>query len=253
MRPIVLAAVLAATSPPPPLASDFAPRAGERPSDAAPPAPPELEGLPVVEVPSTRPGRRLALLLTGDGGWVAIDKGISRALADAGVAVVGLDSPRYFWKRRTPDETAADVARILRHYGAAWERSELMLIGYSRGADIVPFVAARLPADLRGALVLVALLGPSSFAEFEFHLVDLFSSVRRRSALPTEPEVRRSAGELHFLCVRGRDEPDSLCPHLEDLPWVSQVLLPGAHHFDQDYAGLARIVNAAAGGERRTP
>ena len=98
MRSLVLAAVLATR-----MVSDFAPRAGEpRPSAAAPPVPPDLEGLPVVEVPSGRPGRRLALLLTGDGGWVEIDKGISGALADAGVAVVGLDSPRYLWKRRTP-------------------------------------------------------------------------------------------------------------------------------------------------------
>ncbi|WP_242336917.1 MULTISPECIES: AcvB/VirJ family lysyl-phosphatidylglycerol hydrolase [Anaeromyxobacter] len=225
---------------------------GDRPPDPAPPAaaapPPDVKNLPLVEVPAAKPGPRLAVLLTGDGGWVGLDKGMSRALSDVGVSVVGLDSLRYFWRRRTPDETAKDVARIFAHYGAAWGRRELVLIGYSRGADIVPFVATRLPADQRAALKLVAMLGPQTFAEFEVHMVDLFSSVRRSAATSTEAAVRASGGATRFLCVQGADESDSLCPHLVDLPWVARVVLPGGHHFDRDYANLARIVNDAASG-----
>ncbi len=200
-----------------------------------------------MEVPAAKPGARLAVLLTGDGGWVGLDKELSRALSDAGVAVVGLDSLRYFWRRRTPEETAADVARVFAHYRAAWGRRELILLGYSRGADIVPFVATRLPPDQRAALALVAMLGPGTFAEFEVHMIDLFSSRRRSAATSTEAAVRGSGGALRFLCVQGDDEKDSLCPHLADLPWVERVVLPGGHHFDRDYAKLARIVNDAAG------
>jgi type IV secretory pathway VirJ component len=49
-----------------------------------------------------------------------------------------------------------------------------------------------------------------------------------------------------MLCVRGSDEKDSLCPHLEDLPWVRQALLAGGHHFDGDYRNIARLVLDAA-------
>ncbi|HSD21734.1 MAG TPA: AcvB/VirJ family lysyl-phosphatidylglycerol hydrolase [Anaeromyxobacter sp.] len=219
------------------------------PSSAAP----DVEGLPLVEVPSAKAGARLAVLLTGDGGWVGLDKEVSRALSDAGVAVVGLDSLRYFWRRRTPEETAADVARVFAHYRAAWGRRELILLGYSRGADIVPFVATRLPPDQRAALALVAMLGPGTFAEFEVHMIDLFSSRRRSAATSTEAAVRGSGGALRFLCVQGDDEKDSLCPHLADLPWVERVVLPGGHHFDRDYAKLARIVNDAAGAPSSRP
>ena len=230
--------------------------AGTAPPAAAKPGPgagAQVKDLPLVEVPAAKPGSRLAVLLTGDGGWVGLDKGVGRALADAGVGVVGLDSLRYFWRRRTPDETAADVARIFAHYRAAWGRGELILLGYSRGADIVPCVATRLPADQRAALKLVAMLGPETFAEFEVHVVDLFSTPRRSTATSTEAAVRASGGATRFLCVQGAEEKDSLCPHLTDLPWVVRVVLPGGHHFDRDYSSLGRIVNEAASAAANAP
>jgi type IV secretory pathway VirJ component len=123
----------------------------------------------------------------------------------------------------------------------------VLLVGYSRGADLAPFIAARLGPAERERLRLVALLGPGTFAEFEVHAIDIFSNVRRDSALSTEDPLRATAGRTRFLCVRGADEKDSLCPHVEDLPWVKQVLLPGGHHFDGDYHGLAKLVLDAAG------
>jgi type IV secretory pathway VirJ component len=122
----------------------------------------------------------------------------------------------------------------------------VILVGYSRGADIVPFVAARLAPAERERLRLVAMLGPGTFAEFEVHAIDLFSSMHRDAALPTEDAVRATAGRTRMLCVRGADEKDSLCPQLEDLPWVKQVLLRGGHHFDGGYKELAATVLEAA-------
>jgi type IV secretory pathway VirJ component len=63
--------------------------------------------------------------------------------------VVGLDSLRYFWKERTPRAPPGDVDLILRHYLAAWDKQIVVLIGYSQGADILPFVVNRLPAHMR--------------------------------------------------------------------------------------------------------
>jgi type IV secretory pathway VirJ component len=261
MTPLVAlaAAALAATPAPPPAA---APGFGEievsAPAGIAPAPPPALpapapagaassvKDLPVVEVPAARPGRRLALLLTGDGGWVGIDEALAGAFSEAGVAVVGLDSLRYFWKRRTPEEAARDVARILAHYRAAWGRDEVLLVGYSRGADVVPIVAGHLAPEERARLGLVAMLGPGTFAELEVHAIDLFTSKRRAGALSTEDAVRALDGSVPVLCVQGTDEHDSLCPRLEDLPWVKRVVLRGGHHFGGEYRELAaRVLEAA--------
>lgn len=59
-------------------------------------------------------------------------------MAARGIPVVGFDSLRYFWKKRTPEGLAADLDRVLRYYGRHWGKSKLILIGYSQGADVLP-------------------------------------------------------------------------------------------------------------------
>ena len=51
-----------------------------------------VRDLPLIENPSPRPGRVLAVFLTGDGGWAMLDRSIARVLADSGISVVGFDS-----------------------------------------------------------------------------------------------------------------------------------------------------------------
>ena len=175
------------------------------------------------------------------------------------MAVVGLDSLQYFWKKRTPDESAAALARVLRHYLGAWHKEKLILIGYSRGADVLPFMASRLPDDLRARVVLVALLGPALSVEFEFHVADWLGGGGSGGALPIPPEVAKLRG-LPLICVYGRDESESLCRGL-DPALGAPIELPGDHHFGGDYAGIARripppraaeIGATGAGGTRRT-
>ncbi|MDB4948341.1 MAG: virulence factor family protein [Gemmatimonadetes bacterium] len=152
----------------------------------------------------------------------------------------------YLSRRRTPDETAADVARIARHYMGAWRRGSLVLVGYSRGADTAPFAANRLPADLRARLSLVALLGPSTYANFEFHWADLVSSTPRPDDLPTAPELVRLRG-TRVLCVYGTGEKDSLC-RAADPAAVTLVSREGEHHFDGNFRSLGDLILGALNG-----
>ncbi|WP_375745838.1 virulence factor family protein [Corallococcus interemptor] len=202
-----------------------------------------VEGLPLVEVPATPelPGDTLALFVTGDGGWASLDQSVSESLAARGIPVVGFNSLRYFWKRRTPEETSADVARALRHFLAAWGKQRVVLLGYSRGADVVPAIAARLPEDLRGRVRLAVLLAPGKEAEFEVHVTDIFGGKGRPTAAVL-PDVRALKG-TPVLCVYGDEElSDSLCPTLSGVPGARAVLLKGGHHFDGDYDAIARVV-----------
>jgi type IV secretory pathway VirJ component len=174
-----------------------------------------LSDLPLVEVPAPArttalPGGVLVVLVTGDGNWAALVRGVADSLSNHGVAVVGLDARSYLSRPRTPDETTRDVERIARHYMKEWQRDTLVLAGYSRGADYMPFVATRLSPDLRAHLAFIAMFSPSRSASFEFHLVDLLEDVARPSDIPTLPELERSRG-TRALCVYGADERDSLC------------------------------------------
>jgi type IV secretory pathway VirJ component len=112
------------------------------------------------------------VLLTGDGGWAGLDQDVAAGLAARGVPVVALNSLRYFWKARDPDGAARDLERVIRAYGAMWKRSEILLLGYSSGADVLPFLYNRLDADTRHDVRGVALLGLGANASFQFHVTD---------------------------------------------------------------------------------
>jgi type IV secretory pathway VirJ component len=195
--------------------------AGPHPTDA------RVSDLPLIEVPVAAPGHVLAVLMTGDGGWAAGDRGLAGALAARGVPVVGLSSPRYLARARTPDESARDLARVLEYYLSAWRRDTVVVIGYSRGADVVPFMVSRLPTALRRRVALVVLLGPSRWAGFQFHPTDLVADVRRPGDLEVAPEVERLRGTL-MLCIYGRRDRDAICPGLD--PAVARPVLRAGGH-----------------------
>jgi type IV secretory pathway VirJ component len=205
----------------------------------APPA--LLSDLPIVEVPVTGNGTRFAVLLSGDGGWAGIDKSLGSALAAQGVPVAGFDSLRYFWSARTPQELADDLDRVIRFYAARWGRREVILVGYSQGADVLPFALNRLPASTRASVRLTALLGPGQKASFEFHVSNWIGP---SGDLPIAPEALKLQA-ASTLCLYGVDERDSLCPQLAP-DHARAVPLSGGHHFGGEYAALAqRILDAA--------
>lgn len=206
-------------------------------------APTQLADIPVVEVPATGPGQatRFAVLISGDGGWASIDKRLAASLAKSGIPVVGLDSLRYFWTARTPDGVAADLNRMIRYYAARWKRPDVMLIGFSQGADVLPFAVNRLPAATRSAVRLTALLAPGKKAAFEFHVTNWIGASGDR---PIEPEARKMAGTT--LCIYGVEERESaLCPDIAAMPEVKVVATAGGHHLGGDYDAIAaRIIEA---------
>jgi type IV secretory pathway VirJ component len=161
-------------------------------------------------------------------------------LAARGVSTVGWDSLSCYWKPRTPEQAAADLARLLRHYLVDWQKKRVLLIGYSFGADVLPFLINRLPPDLRGQIDGIALFGLAHKAAFEFHLAEWFG-VAPTQAYPIAPELSR----LHtapILCVYGESETDSLCPTLS--PPIHVVRVPGDHHFNGAYGVLvSRILD----------
>src|ERR1700730_8093183 len=103
--------------------------------------------LPLVEMPATRGASdTLVVFVSGDGGSAAIGREVSKVLAGNGRPVVGLNALQYFWTRRTPETASRDLQRVVEHYLAHWNKSRILLVGYSRGADVLPAMISRLPA-----------------------------------------------------------------------------------------------------------
>jgi type IV secretory pathway VirJ component len=179
-------------------------------------------------------------MISGDGGWATLDKKVAAALAKEGVPVAGIDSLRYFWTARTPEGLAADLDRVIRYYATRWQRRDVILIGYSQGADVLPFAINRLPDSTRAHVRLTALLGPGQKASFEFHLSNWIGKSGDR---PIAPEARSMPPDT-TLCIYGADErKDSLCPQLEGTG-VQVISKPGGHHLGGDYEALAASILA---------
>jgi type IV secretory pathway VirJ component len=223
--------------------------ATQNPTTHTAPPPAGLSDLPIVEVPAqpvaAQPNAArtdaFAIIMSGDGGWAGLDQDVASALSGKGIPVVGLDSLRYYWSARTPDGLAADTDRIIRYYLAHFGKQRVLLIGYSQGADVLPFAVNRLPESTRARVALVAVMGMSEHALFEFHVSSWIAD--SNSGPETLPEINRISG-IPVLCIYGADEADSLCPKLDPKKF-NVVRLKGGHHFDGDYANLAQQILAA--------
>ncbi len=216
-------------------------RLSARPESALAPAD-DIGDLPVQEVRASGASDEFALLMTGDGGWAGLDQELAARLAASGVPTVGLNSLKYFWSARTPEQTAQDVTRVLRHYLSAWNKRRVLLIGYSFGADVLPFVVNRLPSDLRERVASVSLLGIDSTASFEISVTDWVGN--DSSGPATRPELGRIS-HLPILCIYGAGEKESICPGLPQALATREQVGTG-HHFGGEYATLAERILAFA-------
>lgn len=204
--------------------------------------PPDINDLPVNEVHSTGSGDTFALILTGDGGWAGLDQDLAAKLAAEGVPTVGLSSLKYFWSERTPEAAAKDVARVIRHYLAEWNKKRVLLVGYSFGADVIPFIVNRLPPELRSDVASVSLLGLSANASFEIRVADWIGGDSQGP--PTQPELT-ALGNVPVLCLYGEGDRETICPTAAAAR-ISRVSLGKGHHFSGEYGELADRILAYA-------
>ncbi len=213
---------------------------------AAPTPSTAVEDLPLVEYPVSNTGRIMAVIFSGDGGWRDIDKQVGEILQKRGVPVVGVDCLRYFWREKSPEEVAVDLAEIIRVYERRWNRDAIILAGYSFGADILPFAYNRLPPEVRRDVVQLSLLGLESTATFEIKIADILGKAPPDEGPLVLPEIRQiEAGKIQ--CFYGEDEDDTLCRDAA-LAAAEIIHTSGGHHFDGDYAALADDI---VGGARR--
>ena len=203
----------------------------------APALPAPVADLPLIVVPAA-PGNSspwFGVFLSGDGGWVGLDRGVSDELAKHHIPIVGWDSLKYFWSPRTPQGAAQDLDRVVRHYSRAWGKTHVLLIGYSQGADTMPFMVNRLPAQTRDMVGLTTLLGISNKALFEFHVANWLGNPT--GGIDTAPELQRWSG-APYLCLYGEADGDSTCAQMQGKDGVV-VKMPGGHHFGAGYASIA--------------
>ncbi len=202
--------------------------------------PDDIADLPLIEIaPSGTGSDRIAILLTGDGGWAGLDKGVAQALATDGMRVVGFSTLKFFWQKRSPDVAADALARTLAHYAKSSPTARFVVVGYSFGASLVPVLIDRLPATLQSRIDRGIMISPDPDAVFEIRIGDWFGNAHHDGTLPVLPAIAGS--HVRIICIHGIDETDSFCkPGLD--PQLDVLSLPGGHHFNGDYAALGGLI-----------
>lgn len=191
--------------------------------------------LPAIDLPSEAAPKALAILVSGDGGWRDLDKTIGEYLSTQNIHVVGLDSLHYFWAKKNPTELSRDLAGIINEADPT-KALPIMLIGYSFGADTIPFAFPMLPKDIQDRTRVLALMAPGQHTSFQVTVSGWlgiddsgYDIVPAIAALPVD----------RVICIYGKEEDDAACPD-PALKQVTTIATEGGHHFDGDYESIAQ-------------
>ncbi|MFZ4707219.1 MAG: AcvB/VirJ family lysyl-phosphatidylglycerol hydrolase [Bacteroidales bacterium] len=179
----------------------------------------------------------LVFFISGDGGWTSFDEGVAEKLVERGMPVLGLDAQKYFWQARTPDETASEICNAIHHYLSAWNKKSFILCGYSFGADIIPYILSRMPADLTHMLKSSVMMSPDPLADFEIHVTDMLSIGSSSDTYNVPAELKRSSSK-HIVCLFGEEE-DNSSHALFKSAGASIKLIPGNHHYENNFNAVS--------------
>jgi type IV secretory pathway VirJ component len=182
----------------------------------------------------------VVLFISGDGGWYRFEQSISDNLANLGIPTIGLDSKKYFWNRKSPDETAGDMAKVLDYYGKKWESKRFILIGYSFGSEIVPFIINRLPEPIKSEVEASVLLSPTATTDFEIHLSSMLGMESRQNTYNVIDEIKKEQSN-NVLVIYGKDEKSPVPKQLNKTN-VKIRYIPGDHHYQYNQSIIVQAM-----------
>jgi type IV secretory pathway VirJ component len=196
--------------------------------------------LPLTLIPSSvKENLPLAIFISGDGGWTSFDHTVCEKLAEKGMPVVGLDAQKYFWKGKQPKEAADDISTAVKHYMKQWNKSSFVLVGYSFGACVAPFIANSFSSTLKESLCGVYCISPDETADFEIHISDMLD-FSHKEEYDVVSELKKILS-LNPVCIFGNEEDIELRKQFSKIG-VKIETLPGSHHYDDDYNALATVI-----------
>jgi len=197
---------------------------------------PKIDDIPCVITREKTPADSdiIAVLFSGDGGWYGFEQSISNRLANKGISVLGIDTRKYFWNRRTPEKTASDISDLLNYYGKIWKKSRYLLMGYSQGAEIVPFVLSRLPDELKSRVVSTVMLSPAINTDFQVHITNMLGLGNRQNTYNVITEISEIQSTRQII-IFGENEKTEVPELLKSKP-VEIVRIPGDHHYKSNTA-----------------
>lgn len=197
-------------------------------------------GLPLTELYTAPKSDTMAVFISGDGGWRDIDSEIGDYFQSQGVPTVGLDSLRYFWNKKDQKQTAADLGKIIETYTTKWKVKNVLLVGYSFGADVLPSAYDALPARDKAVVKQMSLLALSSSVDYEISVAGWFGAEGNFQGGKTTDAITKVDPKI-VQCIYGKDDDSTVCPQLKGKGY-DVIEVDGDHHFDDDYDKVGGLI-----------
>ncbi len=178
------------------------------------------------------------LYLSGDGGFNSFSSSYCELLGKEGYTVGAINSKTFFWDKKTPNQIAKELTKILEQLLVGRKNQHVYFVGYSFGADVIPFLVNQLTADWKKRLQAIALIEPSTSTDLEIHVSDLLGRSNIKRSMDVVAEINKMIG-VKTAIVLGEDELSFPIKTIR-LANLQAIYLKGNHHFNGNAAEVVK-------------
>lgn len=197
------------------------------------------QDFPVKEWAAVAHDKPVIFYITGDGGFNTFSTHLCESMNKKGYDVFSLNAKSYFWDKRTPEQAATDINNYLIKELAGRKNQQVVLIGYSFGADVLPFIENRLSKNIYENVTASFFMALSGSTDFEIHWSDIFGGNKKRS-MDVATEMNKLPGK-NIVIINGSDDASPVINKISLKNYTHEVL-PGGHHFEGDTEEITRVI-----------
>jgi type IV secretory pathway VirJ component len=147
----------------------------------------------------------LVVFFTGDGGRSTFDRKIEDSFCVNNMPFMGINSYKYFRKRKTPQQTLDSILPYIDLYLTKYNRQKFILAGYSFGSEVVPFLYNLMSSEWKKKVEFILLISPSDNSDFKIHLLDQWGFTFRHWPYDVINEIMKIEDEK-IIVFWGEDE-----------------------------------------------
>jgi type IV secretory pathway VirJ component len=114
----------------------------------------------------------LVVFFTGDGGRSSFDVRIEDSLCRNKMPFLGVNSYKYFRRRKTPQQTLDSILPYIDLHLKKSDSQKVILAGYSFGSEVVPFLYNLMSSEWQNKVAFIVLISPSDNSDFKIHFFD---------------------------------------------------------------------------------
>lgn len=198
----------------------------------------DVASLPLTAFPAkiSDTSKQLVIYISGDGGLNSFSKEFAEQISNRGYPVILFNSLKYFWTKKTPEQAAIDVQKVITYYKSSLKKTSIILMGYSMGADVLPFIYNRQGKQIQAFIKNIVLISPSNTTDFEVHISNFFGKVQSNSA--------NVSGEINkiydkpMLIIQAEKEADKIETGKLKIRNFRLLTLKGGHHYENNSSEL---------------